>query len=158
DAGVKRSTVALDVARLVGEGLVVLPNVDGPLGVDFPRQSAPASRILAQLFPSTPWWVGYDGVTTIGPHPSAEVTTSYDLLDFDPRHQIATVACDDPGAIGIGSILRDRLNAPLVVRRIELAVAKDALRMKLWGREVMRDQLRDATQAIARETFPRYDF
>src|SRR5262249_31196172 len=125
---------------------------------DFARQSAPASRILAQLFPSLPWWVGYDGQTTIGPRASVEVTTAYDLLDYDPRHQIATVACDDPRAIGIGSILRARLRAPLVVRRIELAVAKDALRMKLWGREVLRDQLRDATQVIAREAFPRCDF
>lgn len=158
DAGVKRSTVALDVARQVDETLVLLVGVDSSLPADFPRQSAPASRILAQLFPSTPWWVGYDGQTSIGPRAQVEGSTSYDLLDYDPRQKIATVACDDPGAIGIGSVLRNRLSTPLIVRRIEIVAAKDALRMKLWGREVTKDQLRDATGAIVRETFPRYDF
>lgn len=137
DAGVKRSTVALDVARQVGELLALLPGVDSFVPPDFPRQSAPASRILEQLFPSTPWWVGYDGQTTIGPRAAVEVSAVYDLLDYDPRHKVATVACDDPGAIGVGSILRGRLRVPLAVREIELTVAKDALRMKLWGREVI---------------------
>src|SRR5262249_49558900 len=118
DAGVKRSSVALDIARQVGETLNLLDGVDCPLPADFVRQAAPASRVLEQLFPSTPWWVGYDGSTVVGARAPAEVTGSFDLIDYDPRQKVATVACDDPGAIVIGSIVRDRLRAPLSVRSI----------------------------------------
>src|SRR5262249_49179012 len=115
----------------------LLPGADGPLPPDFVRQHAPASRILEQLFPTTPWWVGYDGKTLVGTRAQEEVTTSYDLLDYDARHKVAKGACDDPGAIVVGSILRGRLRVPFAVREIVLKASRDALRMTVWGREVI---------------------
>jgi hypothetical protein len=135
DAGVKLGDVAATTASETGESITVAAESDRRLAADFVRAAVPASRVLAGLLGAVPWWVGYDGKTQAGPRRSVEVTADYELLDFDPRHRVATVACDDPGAIVIGAVLRDRLSVPLAVREITLIVGKEALRMALWGQE-----------------------
>lgn len=136
DAGVKRSTVLLDAAREVGEELVLLEGVEARIGPDFVRQAAPASRILEQVLPQIPWWVDYGGVTRVGARKASEVTAAYDLLAFDPRSKVATLALEDPSAVGVGSILRGRLHRPLLVRSVELQLTKGALRMVVSGKEL----------------------
>lgn len=138
DARVKVSTVVRDAAREVGEKIELVGGFDGRLEVDFVRQAAPASRVLEQVLGAAAWWVGYDGITRAGPREQVEVSGSYELLDFDPRAKVATLAVDDPSAIVIGSILRNRLRRPLVVRQLELEVTRGALRLTAWGREVAR--------------------
>jgi hypothetical protein len=111
--------------------------LDGRLAVDFVREAAPASRVLGQLLGSTPWWVGYDGTTRAGQRSQVEVSDrAYELLSFDPRTKMAELAVDDPGAVGIGSVLRARLDRPVVVRQLDVEMSKGALRVSAWGQEV----------------------
>lgn len=103
-----------------------------------------------------------DGITRIGPRETVEVTAPYDLLDFDPREKIATLAVDDPGAIVVGSVLRDRLRSPLLVRQLELEVSKGALRLTAWGKEggdpAAEERNLRALRALILEAFPEYAF
>lgn len=135
DAKLKVSTIARDAAREVKEQLELVAGFDRRLGADFVRQAAPASRVLAQVLGGAPWWVAFDGITWAGPREQVEIQKPYELLDFDPRAKLATLATEEPGEIGIGSVLRDRLRRPLVVRQLELEISKGALRLTAWGRE-----------------------
>lgn len=138
DAGVKRSRVLTDLARDVGEALTISAAVDATrLGVDFARQSAPASRVLAQAAPGVPWWVGFDGTTVVGPRLQQEPGAGVELLEYDPRARIARVALDSPAALVPGTVVRDRrLAAPLEVREVDFEATAGALRASAWVREV----------------------
>lgn len=137
DAGVTVATVALDTAQAVGETLDVSGVAGRIIGIDFVRAAGPASRVLEQLLPSTPWWVDYQGTTRTGVRAQIEsAANAYELLSFDPRDKIATLALDDPGAVVIGSVLRARLARPLVVRQLDIEVSKGALRAYAWGVEL----------------------
>lgn len=139
DAGVKRAKVLADLARDVGETLTLSADVDATrLGVDFLRQVAPASRILAQVLPSsTPWWVGFDGVTGLGARALREAGAGVELLDYDPRARVAWLAIDNPAAAQPGTVLRDqRLARPLEVRDLDLEASSGAMRASAWVREL----------------------
>lgn len=135
DNGVRTATVAGDIAREAGEDMLgVLTGVPERLGVDFVRQAGPASRALRQALSEAAWHVGYDGVTAVAPRVQSEITTAYEVLSFDPRTLVATVATDAPEGIVIGSVLRAGLVTPLEVVDLELTVAGGALRLQVWGR------------------------
>jgi hypothetical protein len=79
------------------------------------------------------WWVDYEGVTNAGPRPAAAVDAAlYEVLAYDPKERIATLAVDDPRAVQIGSILSARLDAPQTVRELEIRVTADELRLMAW--------------------------
>jgi len=162
DANVKRSTVLLAIARAVGEQVETLADVDARMAPDFVLRAGPASRIVRQVLGSIPWWVGYDGITRVGPRQEREVTAPYDLLDYDSREKIATIGVEDPGAIVVGSVLTGRLQAPLVVRELELEVKKGSLRVTVWGKDgggaATDDRNLRAFRALVREAFPEYAF
>jgi hypothetical protein len=54
------------------------------------------------------------------------------VLAYDPRDRIVTLGVDDPGAVGIGSVLSERLEAPVTVRSLELRVTAGELRVLAW--------------------------
>lgn len=131
DAGVKSLTVATDVARDVGERLgAFVPSADR-VGVDYVRRASPASEALSNLLGEVPWWVDYDGLTRAGARP-ATPAGDHELLEFDPRTQRATIGLNDLTAVGIGSVLSGRLDAPVTVREMEIRVAAGALRLVVW--------------------------
>ncbi len=135
DAGVKASTVLQDAARLAGETLDLPAALDSRVGVDFVRPRGPASTSIERLF-GRRWYVGFDGVTRVGARADLEVTSAYDLLDYDPRQKIVTLAIDDVRGLGVGSILRARLDRPIRVQSLEIDVQKGELRVRAWGEEL----------------------
>lgn len=134
DGGVRASLVAGDLAREIGETLAstITPGSDR-VGIDFVRALGPASRVLRQAIGSASWWVDYDGVTQIGTRTAEEVSGAYEVLTADPRARTATVAVDSVDTIRVGSILRDKLPAPLVVWGLAIVVGAGKVRIDVWG-------------------------
>jgi hypothetical protein len=133
DAGVKALTVAQDAARELGETLGAFVPAAERIGNDYARELGSGSRVLEDVLGGVAWWVDYSGVTQAGSRPAAAVDKSvYEVLAFDPRTKVATLAVDDPGAVGIGSIISERLDALQTVRELELRVTADEIRMRVW--------------------------
>lgn len=130
--GVRALDVIVDLAREAGEETLgtVTPPVER-LGADFIRRAGRAKDMLS-IVVGRSWWVDYDGKTQIGVRPQSEVVGQYEILEFDPRFQVATIATDDPRIISIGSVLRDRLDAPRVVREITIEAGDGKIRMSCW--------------------------
>jgi hypothetical protein len=134
DARVRARTVAEDAAREVGETIGTFEGSAERVGVDYVRQSGPASRTLEDVAGGAPWWVDYAGVTHVGARPpTTPATGSYSVLDFDPRTRTLTLAADDLSAISIGSVISDeRLDELQAVRELEIVVNADAARIYAW--------------------------
>ena len=134
DAGVRAQLVASDVAREVGETLGGFVPSAERLGTDYVRQAGPAVQTLEDAIGvGVAWWVDYNGVTQAGPRPAAPVAASaYELLAYDPRGRVATLALEDPAAVVVGSELSERLDSVQTVREFELVVDADKLRVKAW--------------------------
>lgn len=151
DAGVKARLIAEDAARAVGETLGdIVPRAER-VGKDYVRQVGPASRALEDVLGGVPWWVDYEGVTHAGARPSEELSASaYEVLAYDPRERVATLAVDDPGAVRVGSILTKRIERPQAVRSLELRVTPDELRLRAYcgGLEGGYGQATDLLRAI----------
>ena len=156
DAGVRASEVAADVAREVGETLDVSGYGATRLGADWARTRGPASRVLEQL--GRAWWVDAAGLTHVGARPVAEAAGAYEVLAYDPAQRVATLGVDDATAVGVGTILRDKLASPLVVRDLEIDATAKALRVTAWCAPA--DELPEqgrlvrALRSIVREALP----
>lgn len=159
DAGIKARLVAEDAAREVGETLGAFVPAAERLGIDYVRQIGVASRTLEDVIGGVAWWVDYAGVTHVGPRPAVAVdAAAYELLSFDPRARIATLAVDDPGAIVVGAtILSERLEAPQTVREVSLHVTADGMRIVAWcgGGEAEAGRLAGLLTTIARRATDR---
>jgi len=135
DAGVKAQLVAEDAAREVGETLgSFIPNSER-IGTDYAREHGPAARALANVIGAhAAWWVDYEGVTQVGQRPSSTlVAGSYHVLEFDPSARTATLIADDPRAITVGALLVDGIDAPSVIRELEItATGDEPLRFHVW--------------------------
>lgn len=153
DAGVKALSVATDAAREAGETLEMFVPTKERVGNDYVRQVGPAARALEDALAGAAWWVDYDGVTQAGPRTATSVPKdAYQVLAFDPRSRVATLAVDDIGAVRIGSILTERLDAPQTVREIEVTITgTEAVRMNVWcgGTETSYAHLAGLLRAIA---------
>jgi hypothetical protein len=134
DAGVKARLIAEDAAREVGETLGSFVPVAERVGNDYVRQVGPASRTLEDsIGEGIAWWVDYNGLTQVGPRPGVELnSSSYEVLSYDPRTRIATLAVDDPAAIVVGAELTERLDGLQTVREFELTVDAEAMRVTAW--------------------------
>ncbi|HSC86379.1 MAG TPA: hypothetical protein VLC09_03885 [Polyangiaceae bacterium] len=133
DAGVKAADVAQDAAKLAGEELGAFTPRMPQLGVKYTRKEGPASVALVAAAGGAPWWVDYDGLTHVGPRPAlTPAKDSYEVLSHDTRAQVVTLAVDDLNAIGVGSVLTERLDAPQVVRELEIIVDGEQLRVRAW--------------------------
>jgi hypothetical protein len=138
DAGVLATTIAQDLARETGETLGDLSAIAGLIvGNDFVRQRQTAAETLSwMLGPSHQWFVDESGVTQIGVHVPLEIQGDYEVLNYDARFKVATVTTDDPTILGVGSVLRNRLNVPLWVKECEILIANHSVRFTCWGIEV----------------------
>jgi hypothetical protein len=135
DGGVRPRIVADDAARVAGETIGAFDGAAGPLpGADYVRGAGPASSVLEDVIGDAGWWVGYDGVTRVGARATSDpATSSYEVLDYNPRTRTAILSVDDPGAVVIGSVLRDRtLPDAQTVHELTIEVTHDAIRLHAW--------------------------
>jgi hypothetical protein len=125
--------VAQDAARGAGEQLGTFAPENPRLGPHFVRQVGLASRALEQCIGGVGWWVDYAGVTQVGTRSTVQpAQASYEVLFHDPRTEMVTLAIDDPRAIGIGSVLSERLDESQTVREFELTIEDKKMRMRAW--------------------------
>lgn len=151
DLGILARTIAEDAAREVGEELAAFTAGAERVGVAYVRQAGPASRVLEDVAGGASWWVGYDGRTHVGTRAEVEAEPgTYEILEFDARERVAVLGLDDLAAVGIGSVLSDRLDAPQVVRDLEIEIGPDTVRARAWcgGASGSRGRLEDLLVAI----------
>lgn len=132
DAGVKASYVASTTATECGEE--VDGTINGRLNSDYVRSAGTARRALDALF--SLWRVDLDGRTRTGDRAQVEVSTgaAFDVLDYSPEQRQVKLALDT--LILPGSVIRDRLDKPFLVRAIELEIAGSQARAMAWGIEL----------------------
>lgn len=134
DSGVKAKTVAADAAAACGETLGGFAPLATTMGSDYVRMAGlTASATLEQAAGGKRWWVDYAGVTQVGERPAVQpVAGSYTVLTFDPRTCVAEVAVDTLSAVGIGTVLTERLKAPVTVAGFDLELADSGARLWAW--------------------------
>ena len=133
-SGVKAITIVTDAARETGETLGTFKPANDRVGDDYVRRAGPASQVLEDALGGRPWWVDYAGVTHGGERPKGKpaAADAYELLEYDPRSRMATLAMDDLTAVSIGTVLEQRLDAPQTVRELEVTIAEGAMRVRAW--------------------------
>jgi hypothetical protein len=149
DAGVKAITVARDVASAVGETLGTFVGGSERLGKDYARHVGLASRVIEDAARDAAWWVDYSGVTHVGTRPAVTAKAAdYDVLDFDPLQRNVTLAVDRVDAIGIGSILSERLAEPTTIRALEIDCSKEGIRLRASCGDGRQTDLADTLRAV----------
>lgn len=152
DSGVSARSIAEDAAREAGETLGSFTVDATQVGIDYVRQSGLASRVLEDVIGGAPWWVGFDGRTNVGARAtSTPDLNTYEVLEHDPRFKLIELGVDDLSAITIGATLsRAPLVAPVQVNEIEINVAVDRTRMRVWyGAVAAGDTALDATPSLS---------
>lgn len=157
DAGVSAALVAQDIVRDCGESLGTDAQYRTPkLGNDWAREAGPASRALEAALGGFLWWVDFDGITRIAPTRAVHTPAagSYEILEFDPRDRVATIALDSLDAVRVGSTLTERLEAPEVVASYELEITPKRMRMRAWCGRVASGttEIGNLLQSIVRRT------
>lgn len=162
--GVRLTAILKDVAIAAGETLNIHSEVGGFVGKDFIREAQCASRILRQVLPEgVTWWVDFDGVTHVGKRVIKPLAGVVEVLDYDARDHTLVVSADDPSDVDIGTTFVDRLAEPLVVREMEISVAKGKFRIDCWcceqnGFGVVESRLGRALRTFVQEVIPRDTF
>ena len=91
-SGVLASLVLKDCANAVGEQIEV--SVDRPLGQQWAREEAPASRTLKQIA-GIEWWVDPSGVTHTGARTlTTQITSPFDVLSRTGGKGTITIATE----------------------------------------------------------------
>lgn len=149
DAGVKAKLVAEDAAREAGESLETL-TTQTTLGSHFVRRMSAASRVLEAAI-GTAWHVGYDGITRVGPRAAhTPADGSYLVVDVQPDARRVQLGMDDLGAVVVGSVLREGLDAEMTVRDLEVRIDSEAAEVFAWcgGDETTTDRLSSAFEKL----------
>lgn len=151
DAGIKAVTIIQDAARIAGESLGTVQPPKERIGIDYIRSAGPASRVLDQLVPNL-WHVDYQGVTHVGKR-STSPASGYELLEYDSRNKVATLAIEDASNVTIGSIIQGAsLPEAQTVRELEIILDSDKLRVVAWcgGSASSQSRIADSLLAINR--------
>jgi hypothetical protein len=151
DAGVKASQVARDAAADAGETLGTFAPGSATLGTHYARDAGPAARALEDAAGGVPWFVDYAGVTHVTQRStSAPASGSYQVLNAWPDRNYVQLGLDDLAAVGVGSILSERLPEPQQVRSLEFDITPEKLRALCFCYDNgSRSKLADALKAIA---------
>lgn len=166
DAGAKARAVADDAAREVGEALGTFAPAADRVGSDYVREARAASVALEDAAAGVPWWVDYVGVTHVRAREATKVAAdAYEVVTFEPKSRIVSLVVDDVAAISIGSTLTERLDAPQVVRELEICVDASGIRVAAWcgGVPSARGRLASVLEALveavlARKLFGKYRY
>lgn len=129
DAGVTDKVVLQATAAECGETLS-FDTTPTRAGADYIRVQGRGAQVLMRI--GGRWWVDYLGVTHVGirtPPPLGK----FDVLDFDARQNIATIATLDASSVQPGHVITDRLDRALTVRDLTITVGEDGARIKAWG-------------------------
>jgi len=111
-AGVRRSTVLADLARLAGETIEQPP--DGTIGAWFGTDSQSQGRpvrlrdVLDTLVANghlADWYVSPDGVTRFGPRTGTTVTARATVIRQNPATGLSVIGLDEPAAFVPGMVL-----------------------------------------------------
>jgi hypothetical protein len=151
DAGVRARLVVEDLVREAGETLGSFAVTQERVGIDYVRQAGLASRSLEETIGTSSWWVDERGETHVGTRATGQADASrYEILDYDPKQRLVTIATDDVSVVRIGSILpaSDRFAEPQTVRELEIIVKDEGLRVMAWCGEATRGRLAGAMQRI----------
>lgn len=135
DSGVSARTVAADAATAAGETLGAFSPAFPIVGIDYVRTSGAAAVALEAAIGDVAWWVGYDGVTVVGARSTSTPTPeSYQVIEFDPIHRVATLGVDDLASITIGSTLaaEERLPDAQTVRELRIEVSGESATVIAW--------------------------
>lgn len=134
DAGVKARLIAEDVAREVGERLGTFADAPERVGIDYVRPATRASSVIETVAGrGVAWWVDFAGVTQVGKRIARVLDKSaYEVLFYDPRTNIATIALDDPAAMFIGATISERLDTPKTVRDYTITLDGDRFHVTAW--------------------------
>lgn len=133
DSGVGAQRVAQDAAREVGETIGAFNVSETSLGVDYVRSAGLASIALENAIKGTAWHVDYEGNTNVGERDTSEANANdYQVLDFDPREGMATLAVDDLTTIGVGSVISEGLDSDETISALRVEVSIDSVRVFAW--------------------------
>lgn len=159
DAGVDPKVVIQEAAADSGE-TIALPSSLPPIGIDYNRRAAPATAADAIEDASSAagviWWVDLDGVTRVAAARPAIEAPKARLLDYNPRTRSASLSCDSPADIVVGSVIRDdRLTAPLTVAALIMTIEGSGIRVDADTGPQETDQLTDAFLALVRRELAR---
>jgi hypothetical protein len=133
DAGIKARLIADDAARAVGEQIGTFTPSSERVGVHYARAAGAASTALEGVIGSALWWVDYVGVTQVGPRAAATVDPNlYEVTAYDPRSGVVTLTTETPSAIVVGRTIAKNLDAPLVIRELEINASATDFTFSLW--------------------------
>lgn len=155
DSGVSALSIAQDAARLAGETLGAFNPENSSVGIDYVRQSGQASRALEDVIGNVPWYVDYSGNTIVGERSTSNPDNdSYEVLQYDPRERLATIAVDDLTSLSIGSVLSERLEEEQTICEMEVKVSSSNVRIVAWtgGDLQSRGRLAGLFRSIARHS------
>lgn len=160
--GVNMSTLLTDIAMSVGERVQIAQ--DAAVGQAFVREggtdeagfAVPAERILRQV--ASTWWIDPAGVTQIGPRPGGNITSQFDVIDYDGakgQFEIATETLADwaPGRTFSSALVPTTQTVSFT--RIDVQ-DNGTLRLTVLTGQV--DRLFDAFQRLVRSEAPQRTF
>lgn len=124
DAALPLATVVTTTAAEVKE--VATVTAPQSLGKDFLRVAGPASQVLR----GRSWYVGYDGITVVGPRLPRPQPLSLEVHSWSEEDGTCDASCDEfvvPGTV----VVDDRFGSR-IVRDVEMIMSGDKLRATLW--------------------------
>ncbi len=130
-SGLKLSTIASDAAKEAGETLVIQSTANRDLGPGFARMRGQASDVLDVL--DADWWVDTSGVTQVGTRPPATVTSVLEVVHYEPRDRMATVATETPEALVVGATVSLTGAPEMTIGQIVYRLEEGSIRTELWA-------------------------
>lgn len=124
DGGVLTTAVLATTAAEVLERVVEAS--PGRFGIDFVRPAGPAAAVLAGL----DWHVDAAGMTIVGPRVPLPASPLLQILEWDARTRVATIATDD--VLVPGAILTDARFGTAKIRDIEQTWGDGGARARAW--------------------------
>lgn len=129
DQGVRTVLLWEDLLRETSEGAGSFVPAAERIGLSFVRNAVAASTVLESFIGSAKWWVAYDGLTYVGQQPST-TPKNYEVLGYDPGQQTVEIALDDLSELRVGSVLSERLPAPVTVQSFRITISSAGIRAK----------------------------
>lgn len=126
DLGVKLREVLEDLGTACSEGVVAATSAR--LDVDYLRRGQSGARCLTGLL-GADWHVARDGRTMCEARQPKEISSSYELLSFDPIYRTSNLYVEDLSEVSVGSILR-KTPTPQVVRSLRIQTTSGAVHVR----------------------------
>lgn len=133
DAGVKASTVLVDVAAACGESIDPATLPTERLGAAYVREEGPAARVLEQVAAGA-WYVNLDGVTKLGRRVAVSLKTAAPIQSVNRARGVVRLAPESVLDLVPGVVV-DGLEAVDVMHE----VTAEGIRSTLWTKGIGTD-------------------